>query len=72
MSMKKFKGLLLTKNYNMWIWKFRFLGSDPKAWREELVKYMAEDQFPEKYGGILPDSKEVQLWDIIEWKCLPC
>ncbi|ODN04858.1 SEC14-like protein 2 [Orchesella cincta] len=39
--------------------KLKFLGSDCKLWREELLQYMNEDQFFEKYGGTMPDCTEI-------------
>lgn len=41
--------------------KLNFLGSDVKNWKTELLKIMKADQFPQKYGGELPDNKEVPI-----------
>ncbi|CAL8125539.1 unnamed protein product [Orchesella dallaii] len=41
--------------------KLKFLGSDSKLWKDELLAYMSEDQFPEKYGGRMPDCTEIQI-----------
>lgn len=40
--------------------KLKFLGSDVRTWKEEMLKYMDIDQFPEQYGGTVPNSTDVR------------
>jgi len=30
---------------------FKFMGSDPKEWRETLSEFLNTDQIPVRYGG---------------------
>ncbi|CAL8072756.1 unnamed protein product [Orchesella dallaii] len=43
--------------------RLRFLGGEKETWKEEIMQYIAEDQFPICVGGTLPDNYEMVYED---------
>ncbi|ODN04832.1 SEC14-like protein 2 [Orchesella cincta] len=41
--------------------KLSFLGANKEKWRETMLNYCEADQFPEYYGGTLPDSVKLYI-----------
>jgi len=41
--------------------RLRFLGSDRDTWRAEISQVVDEDQFPESFGGLLPEDYQLVL-----------
>jgi len=39
--------------------RLKFLGAEKETWKSEILEYVAEDQFPERFGGTVPDDYEL-------------